>query len=54
MDKDKIFLKTKYDGLWESNPHLAFLPCMFGGIIGLFVFLFFINHCPLLIFFRYH
>lgn len=40
MNKDKVFLKTKYDGLWESNPHLAFLPCMFGGIIGLFVFLF--------------
>lgn len=40
MNKDKVFLKTKYDGLWESNPHMAFLPCMFGGIIGLFVFLF--------------
>ena len=36
---DKVFLKTKSDGLWESNPHIAFAIYMFGGIFIFFIFL---------------
>lgn len=36
---DKVFLKTKNDGIWETAPHMAFLPYMFAGIGGFFIFM---------------
>ena len=36
---DKIFLKNSDDGMWEKNPHLAYLPWYLGGIILFFCFL---------------
>ncbi len=36
---DKVFLKTKNEGIWETAPHAAFLPFMFAGIGGFFAFM---------------
>lgn len=46
--EDKIFLKTKYDGLWEKNPHLAFGVYLVIYLILFFssIFLFIFNDVP--------
>lgn len=41
-NEDKVFLKTKKDGLWETNPHIAFTLFLIGGILllGAVIFIF--------------
>ena len=45
---DKVFLKTKNDGLWEENPTIAFAIYLFMYLIVFFgsIFLFIFNNIP--------
>ena len=51
---EKLYMKTKYDGLWEDNPHLAFGICIVLYIIvlaiSIVIFAWFLNFLPMIVF----
>lgn len=52
--KEKIYVKTKHDGLWEDNPHLAFAIYIIVYIIALaisiFVYAWFLSFLPIFVY----